>query len=543
MVKIDRQAGAPFFRDDETVPGLLFKAAATRPDHVYIRCEGRDITCGELAGMVERASAGLSATGVRRGDRVAVMLGHYLHHVVTFFAVMRIGAVLVPVNVALKGPGLVYQITHCAPAMVIADSEFAEVLDEPIRTAREAGAAAVAVWRLAAGASIPFDGLPLADILESAADPAASVEHHWEDLRIILYTSGTTGAPKGVQMSDRMVQATALGSIWLSDMQPGSVLHFWDPIYHVFGAEVLVLALIVPVTLHMVPRFSASRFWSEVSVAGASHIHFVGGVLQLLLKQPPSDLDRSHGARIAWGGGCPRDVWEAFEDRFGVEIREGYGMTETSSFSTINPDGRRGGKLGSIGNAVDYFRIEVIDDEGHPCAPGEPGEIRVAEAEPGVMTTGYYANPEATSGSIRDGWLYTGDLAHMDEDGFLTYHGRKKDSLRRRGENISAWEVERVVNDHPEVAESALIGVKNELSDEDLKLFVRRIDGSLLDGATLLDWCGERMARFQVPRFVSFVDEFRKTPTQRIQKQFLSTSIDDFDHDAEAVKVKIAEQG
>lgn len=543
MVKIDRHAGPPFFRDDETLPGLLAKAAATRPDHVYIRYDGHGITCGELAGMVEQAAAGLSAKGVRRGDRVAVMLGHYIDHVVTFFAVLRIGAVLVPVNVALKGPGLAYQITHCAPALVIADAEFAAVLEEPIRSAREAGAAAAVVWRLANGGDNPSGGSLLADILESPADPAPALGHHWQDLRIILYTSGTTGAPKGVQMSDRMVQATALGSIWLSDMQPGSVLHFWDPIYHVFGAEVLVLALMVPVTLHMVPRFSASRFWSEVAAAGASHIHFVGGVLQLLLKQPPSDLDRSHGVRIAWGGGCPRDVWEAFEERFGIEIREGYGMTETSSFSTINPGGRRAGKLGSIGNAVDYFRIEVVDDSGQPCVPGQAGEIRVAESEHGVLTTGYYANPEATAGSLRDGWLYTGDLAHMDEDGFLTYHGRKKDSLRRRGENISAWEVERVVNDHPEVSESALIGVKNELSDEDLKLFVRRIDGSMLDGATLLAWCGERMARFQVPRFIRFVDEFRKTPTQRIQKQFLSTSIDDFDHDGEAAKVKIAEQG
>ena len=454
-----------------------------------------------------------------------------------FFAIQQLGAVLVPVNTALKGPSLEYQITHSAPAMVIADIEFSQVLDGAIRAARAEGACAAAVWRCPPGEALSAGGMALSGLLAGGETPPA-VPHDRRDLRIILYTSGTTGAPKGVQMSDRMVQATALGSIWLSDMQPGSVLHFWDPIYHVFGAEVLVLALMVPVTLHMVPRFSASRFWTEVRDAGASHIHFVGGVLQLLLKQPPSDLDRSHGARIAWGGGCPRDVWAAFEARFGIEIREGYGMTETSSFSTINPGGSRAGKLGSIGTAVDYFRVEVVDDLGQPCAPGQPGEIRVAETEPGVLTTGYYANPEATAGALRDGWLYTGDIAEMDADGFITYHGRKKDSLRRRGENISAWEVERVVNDHPEIAESALIGVKNEIGDEDLKLFVRRIGGSTLDGATLLSWCADRMARFQVPRLVRFVDDFRKTPTQRIQKQFLSAAMDDCDHDAEAVRTR-----
>nr|CAD6596657.1 AMP-dependent synthetase [Rhizobium sp. Khangiran2] len=535
MVKLARAEGAPFFRDDETVPGLLARAASERPDHVYMRADGEEITCADLASRVECAAAGLAASGVNPGDRVAVMMGHHVDHVIVFFAIMRAGATLVPVNVAIKGPGLVYQIEHSAPSLIVADAEFADVLAEPIKAAQAKGARAEVVWRLSDGdAVLPAPGRVLADIKETDSASAPAVSHDWRDLRIILYTSGTTGAPKGVQMSDRMVQATALGSIWLSDMQPGSVLHFWDPIYHVFGAEVLVLALMVPVTLHMVPRFSASKFWSEVKDAGATHVHFVGGVLQLLLKQPPSEIDRSHGARIAWGGGCPRDVWAAFEERFGVEIREGYGMTETSSFSTINPGGSKAGKQGSIGTGVDYYAVEVVDDAGKPCAPGVSGEIRVAEREPGVLTVGYFANPEATASAVRDGWLYTGDLAHVDADGFITYLGRKKDSLRRRGENISAWEVERVINDHPEVAESALVGVVNEMGDEDLKIFVRRIEGSTLQGADLLAWSAERMARFQVPRFVRFVDEFRKTPTQRIQKQFLSTSVEDFDYDAEA---------
>ncbi|CAD7037655.1 ATP-dependent acyl-CoA ligase [Pseudorhizobium endolithicum] len=535
MVKLARAEGAPFFRDDETVPGLLARAAAERPDHVYMRANGEEITCASLAARVEHVAAGFAALGVKPGDRVAVMMGHHLDHVICFFAIMRAGAVLVPVNVAIKGPGLVYQIEHSAPSLIVADAEFSDVLAEPIRAAQAKGARADVVWRLREGETVlPAPGHALSQMSVADAAAAPVIAHDWKDLRIILYTSGTTGAPKGVQMSDRMVQATALGSIWLSDMQPGSVLHFWDPIYHVFGAEVLVLALMVPVTLHMVPRFSASKFWSEVKDAGATHIHFVGGVLQLLLKQPPNELDLTHGARIAWGGGCPRDVWGAFEERFGIEIREGYGMTETSSFSTINPGGSKAGKLGSIGTGVDYYAVEVVDELGNPCAPGVPGEIRVAEREPGVLTVGYYENAEATASALREGWLYTGDLAHVDADGFITYLGRKKDSLRRRGENISAWEVERVVNDHPEVAECALVGVVNEMGDEDLKIFVRRIEGSTLQGADLLAWSAERMARFQVPRFVRFIEEFRKTPTQRIQKQFLSNSIEDFDYDAES---------
>jgi crotonobetaine/carnitine-CoA ligase len=324
-------------------------------------------------------------------------------------------------------------------------------------------------------------------------------------------------------MTDRMLRASALGSIWIGDIHPGSVLHFWDPIYHVFGSEVLVLSLMVPVTLALVPRFSASRFWSEVREYGATHVHFVGGVLQLLLKQPPSSDDRSHGAMIAWGGGCPVGIWREFEERFGMQIREGYGMTETSSFSTINT----AGKLGSIGKAVDYFEVEIVDDSGAVTRPREVGEIRVAENERGVMVARYHKDTETTATTIRDGWLYTGDLAYRDEDGFIFFLGRKKDSLRRRGENISAWEVERVINDHPAVEESALIGVTNELADEDLKLFVKLKPDQQLSAADLLLWCQPRLATFQIPRFVAFVDEFPKTPTQRIQKQFLSKAVDD----------------
>jgi carnitine-CoA ligase len=315
-----------------------------------------------------------------------------------------------------------------------------------------------------------------------------------------------------------MFRAAALGSIWIGDVAPGSVLHFWDPIYHVFGSEVLALGLMVPVTLALVPRFSASRFFDEARQFGATHIHFVGGVLQLLLKQLPRATDRAHNVRVAWGGGCPVEVWREFEERFGVAIREGYGMTETSSFSVINTSG----KLGSIGTAVPYFKVEIVDSDDRSVAPGTAGEIRVSGREPGLIADSYYRDPE----TIRDGWLYTGDLGYQDDEGFFFFLGRKKDSLRRRGENISAWEVERVINEHPVVEECALVGVVNEFGDEDLKLFVK-LNGGSVEPVELLRWCEPRMASFQIPRFVAFVDQFAKTPTQRIQKQFLSRAIDD----------------
>jgi crotonobetaine/carnitine-CoA ligase len=508
-----------FFSADDHVPRLLAQAAESRPEHVYCRAGGVEVTYAGLAERVRHAAGILHAQGVRADRHVAVMLSHHLDHIVIFFAIMQIGAVHIPINTALKGMGLAHIFSHAQPAVLIADAEYAAALDEVIALRGEAMAV---VWRRPPDGG-GEDSLAAAVLYAGpACAPPPAVEQSDGRLRQILYTSGTTGAAKGVVMPDRMIRAAALGSTWIGRIEAGSVLHFWDPIYHVFGTEVLVLALMVPVTLVLVPRFSASRLWEEARANGVTHIHFVGGVLQLLMKQPPSPLDRAHGVRIAWGGGAPVDIWRAFEQRFGVRIHEGYGMTETSSFSTINPEG----KLGSVGTAVAYFEVDLVDGEGRKLPPGEVGEIRVRGREPGVLVERYHHNPEATAAALRDGWLYTGDLARQDEEGHFYFIGRKKDSLRRRGENVSAWEVERVFNSHPEVEECALIGVRNEFADEDLKLFVKRRSDDL-GAEALIAWAQPRMAAFQVPRFVAFVERFQKTPTERIQKQFLSTAIDD----------------
>jgi carnitine-CoA ligase len=508
----------PFFSDRDTVASLLEQCAEALPEHVVLRVAA-GLTYAQLNRAVNRAAHGLAVLGIRKGDHVAVMLRHAVDHVVTFFALMKLGAVQLPINVHMRGDGLAYILEHGTPRFMIAEAAFGDVLSDAIAAKPDLQM----IWR----EESQTDGL--AKIYAHPDDSNLSVALSDADVRGILYTSGTTGAPKGVVMTDRMYRAAALGSIWIGDIVPGSVLHFWDPIYHVFGSEVLVLSLMVPVTLLMVPRFSATRLWDEARTGGATHIHFVGGVLQLLLKQPPSPHDRTHGVRVAWGGGCPVEIWPAFEERFGVRIREGYGMTETSSFSVINIEGHPG----SIGRAVAYFDVEVVDGTGRSAASGEPGEIRVRAREPGVLVAAYHRDTDATAAAIRDGWLYTGDIGHADAEGRFFFHGRKKDSLRRRGENISAWEVEGVVVKHPLVEECALVGVKNEFGDEDLKLFVKPRSPELT-ATTLLAWCAPRMAAFQVPRFVAFVDEFRKTPTQRIQKQFLSRSLDDcWDGEAE----------
>lgn len=508
-----------FFSDDESIPRLLRECARTNASHIYCRSGELALTYAQLNERVNRLANGLADSGVAAGDRVAVMLAHHVDHALTFFALAKLGAVQVPVNTHLKGAGLGHVLTHSDPQFVVTDDLYAEVL-EPILSANPA---LRTVWRGEcprwSANSLAFEALVSHSNAEEPTYCAGDA-----DQRAILYTSGTTGPAKGVQMTDRMYRAAALGSSWIGSITPGSVLHFWDPIYHVFGSEVLVMALMQPITLAFVPRFSASNFWAEVAKYQATHLHFVGGVLQLLLKQPPSEADRQHQLKVAWGGGAPVEVWTEFQHRFGVPVREGYGMTETSSFSVINVDG----KLGSIGKPLDYFKVEIVDENGGRLPAGQIGEMRVAEREAGTLTRGYFRNEAKTAEAIRDGWLYTGDLGREDEEGYFFFLGRKKDSLRRRGENVSAWEVENVVNSHPDVEESALIGVVNEFSDEDLKIFLKlKCESAKFDHAGFVAWCEKRMARFQVPRFIAIVDNFSKTPTQRIQKQTLSTRTDD----------------
>ena len=338
-----------------------------------------------------------------------------------------------------------------------------------------------------------------------------------------MYTSGTTGRPKGVMVSHRMLRLAGEAAALVSAARDGDVLYVWEPLFHIGGAQLIVLPLIRNVTLVVSDRFSASRFWADLRACGATHMHFLGGILQILLKQPPTPLDRAHGVRIAWGGGCPRDVWEPFATRFGVEIRECYGMTECSSFTTANLDGT----VGSVGVPIPWFDVALLDPAGQLVAPGERGEMVVRERLPGALTRGYFNDPDATARAFRGGAFHTGDLASRDAAGNLYFHGRMTDSVRVRGENVSAAEVEDVARKHPAVEDCVMIGVAAEVGEADIKLFVKLKPGMSLTPAELSHWLAPGLARYQRPRYIALVDEFERTPSQRIMKHKLSQRTDD----------------
>ena len=500
-------------RDDLTIDQLLRQAAQKRPDDEYLVYGAQRLGVADLHRQVDELAAGLAAAGIRRGDRVPVMLDNHPEHVLVLFALIRIGAVQVPVNTRLAGASLAYLLEHCEPARVIADLAYAEVL----REALPAGYGGGIIWREPAGITHAGVDVSLADLMPAGGRPAP-LPHQASDIIAILYTSGTTGPPKGVLVTDKMLRAAAWACAQVSAARDGEVFYMWEPLYHVGGSQVLVLALEHAVRLWMTPRFSATRFWDEVRACGATRIHFLGGILQMLLRQPPSPLDREHRVTIAYGGGAPAAVWQEFEQRFGVQVRESYGMTECASFTCINTDGRHA----SVGRPPPYFDVRIVDPQGRECGAGERGEFVVRALEAGVITPGYFHNPEASARALRDGAMHTGDLGWFDDEGYYYYGGRTKDSVRRRGENVSCWEIERVVDQMPEVEESAVVGVPDELGDETIKIYVRAADGVALEPSAVFRWCERHLARFQVPEYLEVIAAFDKTGTQRIRKETLA---------------------
>ncbi|MDF2810429.1 MAG: ATP-dependent acyl-CoA ligase [Microvirga sp.] len=498
--------------DDEGFVDLLHARAVADPEGIYAKFNGAPITFAQLDRTSSAFAAFLRREGYRPGDHVAVMMRNSVPALSVIFGLAKAGIVWIPVNAQQRGEGLRYLLEHSRPSLVIADADLASLAREaladpaPPVLVNDSDATSGSLADALRGTSAFSERTPAADA------PFA-----------IMYTSGTTGRPKGAVVSHRMLRLASEAVGLVSAATPGDVFFVWEPLYHIGGAQLLPLPMIRNIRLAMVDRFSASRFWQQAVAEGATHIHHLGGILQILLKQPPSDLDRKHGVKIAWGGGCPPDVWGQFQDRFGIQIRECYGMTEASSITTYNDTGL----VGSVGRPMPWFTVELLDETGTRVPTGERGEIVVRTSRNGALFPGYFDNPEATAKALRGGALHTGDLGSFDDQGNLYFHGRMTDSVRCRGENVSAWEVEHVAADFPDVEDCAMVGVSTDIGEQDIKLFVKPKAGHRLDPEKMSAWLGERLAPYQNPRYIAVVDEFERTVSQRIMKHKLSTRSDD----------------
>ncbi|MCG5214731.1 AMP-binding protein [Streptosporangium soli] len=491
------------------ITAMLAHAAARTPDAVFLRTHEGDLTYRQ----VEQRSAGLAAAfaaaGIGPGRGVALLMHNSLEQVLVWFALARLGALHTPLNTALLGNHLIRALRVAEASVLVADAEFLPVVMPVLDQLPELRR--VVVNGLAGEQR--FDDL--ADY-QCRTDPYPPAEIDDLAAATLLFTSGTTGASKACVLSHRylarqgQLHATHMG------LRTDDVLYCPFPLFHIDAATLTVVAaLACGGTAALGRRFSGSRFWDDVNALDASVFNFMGATLTILWKQPPSEKDRAHRVRLAWG--VPVPEWrQGWEERFGIPLRQVYGLTD-GGVPVYDPlEGPQ--KPGTCGKVIPEFDVRIVNDSGHPLPSGHPGEIVVRGREPGLLMNGYHAMPEATAQVLKNGWLHTGDLGTLDDEGYLTFEGRLSDSIRRRGENISAYEVEQLLIRHPEVLEAAAVGVPSELTEEDLKVVVVARPGARVTAEELHEFCLATAPAFMVPRYIDLVPALPKTPTQKIEK-------------------------
>lgn len=489
-----------------TLAELLLDRAANYPERVLLTWQDTLITMAEVVSAAQASAEKLRSLGVKPGDTVLTMLDAGPSYVALFLGLSLVGATWVPQAPDAGGPSLANVLSIAKPVLVVASQQAVENL-------------------MAAGHSDKSDILEF----DGAAWSARSGSKYIPDfapsdpdqVRAVLFTSGTTGPPKGVIVTERMLLASAAGCAFASKCEAGDSFLMWEPMHHIGGPQIVIMALVHGARLVVVERFSSRRFWPLVRAHGVTKLHYLGGILEILLKAKEHPEDKDHHIRLAFGGGCRPETRRDFTKRFAIPIREVFGMTETSSFTTVDDKET----MGSIGQVLPWMEVALVEENGRPVAEGAVGEIAVRPRCYGLLTPGYLGNPEATARLLKGDWLYTGDIGRRDAEGNFFFLGRMTDSLRRRGENISAWEIETVLAGHPGIAETAILGVPSEIGEADILCLVLMREGIVFDPVNIVRWCRKRLPGHHVPRYWKRVSDFERTPSQRIKKDRLDTDL------------------
>ncbi len=518
--------------------------AEKTPDARFTKCGSPWLTFSDLEQRVCRLAAGFQELGVSKGDRVASILPNRLEMVLTIFALAKIGAIHVPLNTFLKGDFLQYQIHDASAGYVIADlpalKELSKLLSELPHLHKLIGVG-LDQKEMRAAANWPGSvDLFTFDELASSTGSVEEVALRMEDLIAIMYTSGTTGLPKGCMLSNGYY--TAIPWLFYESgfvTQDDSVFTAM-PLFHLAAGGIFMMEALqggIPIVFE--PSFSATKFISRAAEESVTLAHCVGSMGTALLSTAPSENDKRHNLRHVTVMPMTFEDQTRFKERFGASVFSlSYGQTEVSptTFGTLEMQKR---KPDSLGYPSRFLDVTIRNEENEEVERGQVGEICVRPKEPEVMFQGYWEKPTETSEAHRDGWFHSGDLGTMDEERFITFRGRKSDSMRRRGENVAAIELEAAISRHPKISSVAAYAVPSDMSEDDIKVCIVFEDGETIAPDQLFEFFKNVLPFFAMPRYVEPLDSLPLTATGRVMKHILRKRPNENVIDFEALGFKI----
>jgi crotonobetaine/carnitine-CoA ligase len=532
-----------------TLTGLVQRQAEALGEREFMSFEhGTTLTFTSLHNDSDRLARNLASLGVAPGDRVMVMLKNRIEFMLAMLAIMKLGAIFVPVNTELKGAFLQHQMRNAEPRVVFLDTDLADAFDQ-VEGGNESLTAVVYV-----AGEVPEERpqvLTAADAMTfgafselAGARDDVLVTAKPQDIACIMYTSGTTGPSKGVLMPHAHCYLFGYGMARTLEITEQDCQYVCMPLFHAMGLLLQVVSsLITGCKVFCIERFSPARWLDDIRASGATVTNALGVIPEFIFRTPATEHDRDHNLRTVMAVPIAAEWGEAMEQRFGFKFMQGYGMTEVNLPCYTKPDDPL--LPGMAGHVLDdFFEVYVVNAATDvPLPQGEIGEIVVRPKVPFCFSQGYYRMPEVTVEAWRNLWFHSGDAGYFDDQGRLYYADRIKDRIRRRGENISSFEIEQVLNDHPDIQESAVVGIRVEGAggEDEVKAYIVTEGGREIDNIALLDYCAARIPRFAVPRYIEAVEAVPKTATGKIQKEPLrQAGVTERTWDRESVDYKIA---
>lgn len=502
------------FVPDRTFGEELAMRARRHGDRIFVEFEGERFSYRDLDRRAASVAGALAALSSGRGATVGIFLPNLPAYLEIVFATQRVGACAVPINTALKDEGLRYILDDARVDVLFTTASLLPSFEQ-VR-GRLIKQPVVVVVPEHASEPERAQGVPYSELLRAPAQAAPDGAVPSELPSLLMYTSGTTGHPKGVVYAYGHSQAklARLGAHML--LTEDDVYYTCLPLFHANALMVTVFhSLFAGARVSLSRRFSAGRFWGEVRESRATIFNTIGTIIAILMKGAPDPLDGSHSVRKVVSAACPAHLWVPFQERFKVSLWEAYGAVDGGGFATFNLGNAPPGSIGKPLSAATY---RIVDESGSDVPVGTPGELIHYVGDRRHARVEYHRDPGATREKVRDGWVHSGDLLRRDAEGHLYFVGRKTDSMRCRGENVSALDVENAVDAHPDVLESAAFGVPSELGEQDVMVVVQPRAGHTVDPAGLAEFLSSKLPRFAIPKYIRVVAELPKTGTHRTIK-------------------------